>query len=125
MHRPPLPDASKPQRPRHRLPICCSSVVVEDELVSFEAKTSCHFPTDIGWIQCSDEVMSDRMRPNVYDIRAKIGIIAVAPGLKEFLPAAIAAAAGLSTSTAKTIRSGRMCPQPPHWAALLALLKGS
>ena len=46
----------------------------------------------------------------------------IAPGLKAFLPAAIAAATGLSTSTAKTIRSGRMRPHPRHWAALRALV---
>lgn len=46
----------------------------------------------------------------------------IAPGLKAFLPAAIAAATGLSNSTAKTIRAGRMRPHPRHWAALRALV---
>ena len=73
---PRLPDASEPQRPCHQLPIGGASVVVENELFSVEAKSSGHFPPDIGWIQCGHEVMRDGMSPGVYDIGAKIGIVA-------------------------------------------------
>jgi hypothetical protein len=44
------------------------------------------------------------------------------PHLKAIPAAAIAKATGLSTSSVKTIRSGRMTPHPRHWEALRALI---